>query len=74
VDKNEVVMLIAKSGAVADMDRFDPSKSFKENDIDSLDVYTIFLAVEEKLGIKFSDEESSRIQSVDDILDALAKH
>lgn len=73
MDRNQVIALVAKSGAVPDMDRFDPQKSFKDNGVDSLDVYTILLTVEEHLGTKFSDEESSRLNSVDDIVDAVAK-
>ena len=73
MDRSQVVALVAQSGAVQDMDRFDPAKSFNENGVDSLDVYTILLTVEEHLGIKFSDAESAMLNSVDDIVDAVAK-
>lgn len=60
---SKIVEIIAASGLVADMSKFDPEKSFRENEVDSLDVLSIFLAVEEQLGFKFTDEEASQINS-----------
>lgn len=46
-----------------DADHYDQTKSFKDNGIDSLDVMSLFLAIEEKYGVKFSEEESNGIKS-----------
>jgi len=64
VETAKVVEIVAASGLVPDMSKFDPNKTFRENEVDSLDVLSIFLAVEEQLGVKFTDEEASEINSV----------
>lgn len=46
-----------------DVENFSPNSSFKENGIDSLDVMSLFLAVEEKQGVKFSATEASMIKT-----------
>lgn len=62
VDK--IVEIISTTGVVEDMKSFDPNKTFKENGVDSLDVFTILLAVEERLAVKFSNEEAENLNSV----------
>lgn len=68
VDAGKIVEIISTTDVVDDMSKFDPDKSFKENGIDSLDVYTIFLAVEEQLGVKFSEEASTRVKSTSEMV------
>lgn len=71
VELNKVVELVAASGVVPDMSKFDPNKTFKENEIDSLDVLGLFLAVEEGLGIKFTEEEVNLINSAAEMVNTL---
>lgn len=71
VELSKVVELVAASGVVSDMGKFDPSKTFKDNDIDSLDVMSVFLAVEEGLGIKFTEEEISLIHSAAQMVETI---
>lgn len=68
VTVEKIVEVISSAGVVDDMSKFDPNKSFKENGIDSLDVFTVFLAVEEQLGAKFSEEESTSVKSASEIV------
>ncbi|MEW6133719.1 MAG: acyl carrier protein [Pseudomonadota bacterium] len=68
---NSVMEAIAESGVMDDMSKFDPDKTFKENGIDSLDVMSLFLAVEEKFGIKFSEEEVGQINTAAELVKAL---
>ncbi|HXW65442.1 MAG TPA: phosphopantetheine-binding protein [Burkholderiaceae bacterium] len=63
--------LIAGLDVVPDMSRFDSNKSFRDNGIDSLDVMTVFLAVEENYGIKISEDESLRINSPAQLLSTI---
>lgn len=63
---NEIIAIIESTEALTDMSNFDQDKSFKENGINSLDVMSIFLAVEEKYGIKFADDEVEKIASAID--------
>lgn len=63
VELKTLADLIAKLEVVPDISRFDSNKSFRDNGIDSLDVMTVLLAVEENYDIKISEEESLRINS-----------
>jgi acyl carrier protein len=63
--------LIAQLEVAPDMSRFDSNKSFRDNGFDSLDVMTVFLAVEENYGIKISEDESLRINSPAQLLSAI---
>ncbi len=66
-----IIKIIHDTGVIDDITKFDPKKSFKENGIDSLDIFTVFLAVEEKLEVKFSEEESIQIKSANDMANFL---
>ena len=58
-----IIDALNEAGIDYEVKGFDPSKSFRDNGIDSLDVMSLFLAIEEKHGVKFSEEETSSIQS-----------
>lgn len=63
IELSSVIDAIAASGVVPDMGSFDPQKTFKENGVDSLDVMTILLTIEEKLNIQITEDEASQINS-----------
>lgn len=42
---NEVISAIIETGVVPDADTFDATKTFEDNGVDSLDTYTILLAL-----------------------------
>lgn len=71
VELKKVIEFVVISGVVDDIENFDPNKTFKENGIDSLDVMSLFLAVEEGLNVKFSEEEANEISTVNQMLEAL---
>jgi acyl carrier protein len=68
INIEKIIEIISSAGVVDDMSKFDPNKSFKENGIDSLDVFTVFLAVEEQLRVKFSEEDSTSIKSASEMV------
>ena len=68
---NKLTEIIAGTGVVPDISKYEPSKTFKENDVDSLDVMDILLAIEEGLGIKFTEDEASEIKSLVDVMTIL---
>jgi len=72
MNSESIVELISSTGVIYNMDDFDPKKTFKENNIDSLDVFTILLSLEDKLGVKFDENEANAIKGVDDILKILS--
>jgi len=71
IEAKRIVDVIFLTGVIDSTETFDVNKSFKDNGIDSLDVFTIFLAIEEELGIKFSEEESLQLKSAAEIINFL---
>ncbi|MDN5924311.1 MAG: acyl carrier protein [Xanthomonadales bacterium] len=70
---NDQRIVEALSNAAIDYDseNFSPDKSFRDNNIDSLDVMSLFLAIEEKHGVKFSGEEADAIETPAELSRAL---
>lgn len=68
---DKILEVVASAGVVENMDKFDPIKSFQDNGVDSLDVFTILLAIEEKLGVKFSEDELDNANSVTKLKDLI---
>jgi len=59
----EVVAIIAETGVKADMDNFDVDKTLEENGIDSLDTYTILLALEENSGVSLEELDLEKVNT-----------
>jgi acyl carrier protein len=59
----DVVAIIAETGVKADMENFDVDKTFEVNSIDSLDTYTILLALEEKTGVQLEEVELEKLNT-----------
>lgn len=62
-----------EAGIDFDAEGFDATKPFKDNGIDSLDVMSLFLTLEEKYRTKFSESEASAIRTPMDLTAALDK-
>lgn len=69
----EIVAALDDAGIDYDSAAYDPEKSFRDNGIDSLDVMSLFLAIEEKHGVKFSEAESNALQTPRQLSIALAE-
>lgn len=67
----QVVEIINSTGVVEDMSKYENKKSFKENGIDSLDIFTVFLAIQERFGIEFTEEDSINIKSALEMVDSI---
>ena len=76
--REEVLELIrAHLADELDLDpaRIDESTRFKEDlEADSLDLYTLVQELEDTYGIKMSDEEAARIQTVGAAVDFVLAH
>ena len=69
----EIVAVLDGAGIDYDSTAYDPEKSFRDNGIDSLDVMSLFLAIEEKHGIKFPEGAWNAIQTPRQLSIALAE-
>jgi len=67
-DWQELVGLIRDSKAFSHPERLDPNLNFQQQDLDSLDIASIFLAVEERYKIKVFAAASGRPGSFQDLL------
>ena len=67
----QLTAIVAETGYVDDMSAFNPGASFGDNGIDSLDVMTLLLNIEEKMGVKFNDEEYNSFVCLNDVLKIL---
>lgn len=53
-----------------DAARIEPGTRFKEDlDADSLDLYELVMELEDRYGIKVSEEEAANLQSVGDVVE-----
>lgn len=68
---DELAELVASLELVPDTASFDPRRSFKQNGIDSLDAMSVFLAVEERYGVKLSEEQAAGIDSLAALAEAI---
>jgi acyl carrier protein len=64
--RERLLGILATTGLVGDMSRYEFDKSFKQNGIDSLDVMTVLLSIEEEWGTTFSEDEAGTIRSLAD--------
>lgn len=60
---DEVIAAIAETGVKPNMADFDAGKTFEENGIDSLDTYTILLALEERTGVALEEVDLEKVNS-----------
>lgn len=72
IDTIAVVELARELELVKPGTEIDPAKPFAQNGIDSLDVMTLLLAVEERERIKLSEDEVGRIRCIDDLVEAVS--
>ena len=71
IDMAKLIELITLSEVLDDMSQFDPDKTFVENGIDSLDLMTVYIKIEDQLGITFDNSEVSKITSAREMLAAI---
>lgn len=58
-----IITALCDAGIDYDSENFSANSTFRDNGIDSLDVMSLFLALEEKYGVKFSTDEAEAIKT-----------
>jgi len=66
-----IVDALEAAGVDYDKEGFDQNRLFKDNGVDSLDVMSLFLALEEAYGVKFSEQDVSMIATPRELAEAL---
>jgi|MTBAKMStandDraft_1061839.scaffolds.fasta_scaffold143618_2 acyl carrier protein len=68
VTQNDILALIDGSGVSVDISELGSDVSLRDAGLDSLDIMNIFLNIEEKYGIKLSDDDINSMDSLDNIV------
>ena len=68
----ELVQIANSTGLIDNVEKFDPNATFSDNGVDSLDTMAVLLAIEEAVGVKFSEDELSEVNSIHDIFKVLS--
>ena len=68
----DLLPLLEGSGYAGNLN-LDPAKTFSQNNIDSLDVFSWLAAIEEKHGVSVSDDEFPLIRTPDDLVEFINK-
>ena len=61
------------AGIDYDTTGYDPAKTFRDNGIDSLDVMSLFLQIEEKYSVNFTEDDALAVKTPGDLLSAVAE-
>ena len=70
VKVEDIIVLIGEIESLKDkVKSLDPSVSVYEQGIDSLDMLSVFLAIQEKYGIDIPDEDIPNLISIKDIVE-----
>jgi acyl carrier protein len=72
--EREEVMKLVRDHLVAELevspDRITPETRFREDlDADSLDLYELVMELEDRYGIRVSEEDAAELQTVADVVD-----
>ena len=73
ITHDEILMLIEKSGVSIEVSTIKFDESLAEAGIDSLEVFNIFLAIEEELNVKIPDKDIDSLDTINNIVGYLEK-
>jgi len=68
ITHDEILMLIEKSGVSIEVSTIKFDESLAEAGIDSLEVFNIFLAIEEELNVKIPDKDIDSLDTINNIV------
>jgi acyl carrier protein len=68
VTRKDIVSIAESSGLSVDLSNIQGSDSLREAGIDSLDIMTFYLGIEEKFNIKIPDDEIEALDTIDNIV------
>ena len=73
MDRDQVMTVVTEHLSTeleVDASRIEPGTRFKEDlDADSLDLYELVMELEDRYGVKVSEEEAAEIETVGDVVE-----
>ena len=68
VTREDILSAAESAGISVDLSEVEGGDSLKDAGIDSLDIMTFFLGIEEKFNIKIPDEDIDALDTIDNII------
>ena len=65
---NDIISAVENAGISVDVTDINGSDSLSEAGVDSLEMMSFFLAIEEKFNVKFPDEDIDSLDTIDGII------
>ena len=72
ISNEQLINCMKEAEILVDYDSFDSKLTFAEQGVDSLDLSSLFFIIEEKYGVKITDEDIESLISVDQLINYLA--
>lgn len=69
INAEQIKDIIKESGTAADIENMTATDLFADNGIDSLDIMTILLEVQEQTSVKIPDQDIDQLTSIQAIID-----
>ena len=70
---NDIISAVENAGISVDVTDINGSDSLSEAGVDSLEMMSFFLAIEEKFNVKFPDEDIDSLDTIDGIISYMAR-
>jgi acyl carrier protein len=68
ITREDIISAFEGEGASVDVSGLKGSDSLRDAGLDSLDMMNFFLGIEQKFGVKISDEDLTALDTVDSII------
>ena len=72
--RNRILELMVKSDAIDDPDEIRSDMVLRKQGIDSLDIFNLFLLIEETFGVTIPDDDMDKLDTLDAIVAYVESH
>ena len=73
VSAEQIIQMLVKSEAVTNAEELKADSLFSDHGLDSLDIFSLLLDVQEETGVEISDDDVDDLVSVNAIVDYIKK-
>ncbi len=74
ISSEQIIQMLIKSGALTKDDGLTPESLFSDHGVDSLDIFSLLLDVQEETNVEISDEDVDGLTSVNSIIEYVKAH
>ena len=73
ISAEQIIQMLVKSEALTNADELKADSLFADHGVDSLDIFSLLLDVQEEIGVEISDDDVDGLVSVNAIVDYIKK-